>query len=388
MGEDVNRLRLGLASVVAVAFVAGTSLVSQADPAAVEKARQELATIQQQASALDQEIIEASDRVTQAEAKLKTIAADVSAQEAKVEKLAAQLGEVASLQFHSDSFSVAAQLLTQGDANDFLNGLATMQREIDRSNTGVQQLQLDQAKLTTLREDAAATEAKLVKDREDKVKLAGEYDAKEKEAKAVYDRLSEEERQRLAAIEAERQRREEEAQRRAEQAAAREEAQQRASRSRDTAASPEARPTRSASPSAQPTAEKKTNAVEAPKVESGGSDRAQRAVEHALAQVGKRYVWGTSGPNTFDCSGLTSYAYRQVGISLSRSSRVQFSSAGRKVSKSELKPGDLVFYYSPVSHVGMYIGNGKIVHAANPRTGVNITSLGSMPFSGARRVVG
>lgn len=104
--------------------------------------------------------------------------------------------------------------------------------------------------------------------------------------------------------------------------------------------------------------------------------------------MGKRYVWGTSGPNTFDCSGLTSYAYRQVGISLSRSSRVQFSSAGRKVSKSELKPGDLVFYYSPVSHVGMYIGNGKIVHAANPRSGVKVVGLNTMPFSGARRVVG
>ena len=111
-------------------------------------------------------------------------------------------------------------------------------------------------------------------------------------------------------------------------------------------------------------------------------------MQAALAQVGKRYVWGTSGPNTFDCSGLTSYAYRQVGINLTRSSRAQWSSVGRKVSKSELRPGDLVFYYSPVSHVGLYIGNGQIVDAANPRSGIRVTSLNSMPFTGARRVVG
>ena len=99
-------------------------------------------------------------------------------------------------------------------------------------------------------------------------------------------------------------------------------------------------------------------------------------------------MWGTSGPSTFDCSGLTSWAYRQIGVNLTRSSRGQYSSAGRKVSKSELQPGDLVFYYSPVSHVGLYIGNGKIVDAANPRSGVRVTSLNSMPFSGARRVIG
>ena len=118
------------------------------------------------------------------------------------------------------------------------------------------------------------------------------------------------------------------------------------------------------------------------------SSRAQGAVNAALAKVGSRYVWGTSGPSTFDCSGLTSYAYRQVGITLSRSSRAQYSGAGYRVPLSDIKPGDLVFYYSPVSHVAMYIGNGRIVHAANPRTGVNTAGLHSMPITGVRRVVG
>lgn len=364
----MNRVRLALTGIVAAALVATMGVAAQADPAAVEKAREELARIQQESSAIDQELIEASERAQQAEAKLKTIAADLQTQEAKVSTLADEMGDVATLQMRHDSFSVTAQLLTSGSSDNFLSGLAAYQSELDRSNAGVQQLQLDQAKLTTLREDAVATEATVKKELAAKTVLAEEFEAKEAEAQRVYDRLSEEERQRLAAIEAERQ-----ARAAAEQAAAEARAAEAAttSRSRETTAS------------SAPKAETQTAPVTA-----ASSSRVQGAINAALAKVGSAYVWGTSGPNTFDCSGLTSYAYRQVGITLSRSSRTQYSSEGRKVSLSEIQPGDLVFYYSPVSHVALYIGNGKIVHAANPRSGVNVTSLHSMPITGVRRVVG
>lgn len=118
------------------------------------------------------------------------------------------------------------------------------------------------------------------------------------------------------------------------------------------------------------------------------SNVGQQIADYAKSKVGSRYVHAASGPNAFDCSGLTSWAYRQVGIDIPRSSRAQFTGAGTRISKSQLKPGDLVFYYSPVSHVAIYLGNGKIVDAANPRSGVRITSLDSMPFAGAARVVG
>ena len=94
---------------------------------------------------------------------------------------------------------------------------------------------------------------------------------------------------------------------------------------------------------------------------------------------------GATGPSSFDCSGLMLAAYKQVGISLPRTSQAQIS-AGTSVSKGDLQPGDLVFYYSGITHVGMYIGNGKIVHAANPRSGVVTAPVNSMPFAGARRV--
>ena len=114
------------------------------------------------------------------------------------------------------------------------------------------------------------------------------------------------------------------------------------------------------------------------------SGNAGAAVSYAMGQVGDAYVYGAAGPDAFDCSGLTMMAWAQAGVSLPHSSSGQYGS-GAPVSESALQPGDLVFYYSPISHVGMYIGNGQIVHAANPSTGVQVTSLHSMPYSGAVR---
>ena len=114
------------------------------------------------------------------------------------------------------------------------------------------------------------------------------------------------------------------------------------------------------------------------------SGRAGAAVQYALAQVGDAYVYGAAGPSAFDCSGLTMMAWAQAGVGLPHSSSAQFG-AGPHISASALQPGDLVFYYSPVSHVALYIGNGMIVHAANPGTGVVVSAVGSMPYSGAVR---
>jgi cell wall-associated NlpC family hydrolase len=114
------------------------------------------------------------------------------------------------------------------------------------------------------------------------------------------------------------------------------------------------------------------------------SGRAAAAVKYALAQVGDAYVWGAAGPSAFDCSGLTMMAWGTAGVGLPHSSRAQYSS-GPHVSEGDLQPGDLVFFYTPISHVGMYIGNGMIVHAANPSAGVRVSPLHSMPYVGAVR---
>lgn len=112
--------------------------------------------------------------------------------------------------------------------------------------------------------------------------------------------------------------------------------------------------------------------------------RAGKAIEFALAQVGDRYVWGASGPDGWDCSGLTMMAWRQAGVSLPHSSAQQYA-VGRKVPRSQLEPGDLVFYYRPISHVAIYLGNGQIVDAPNSRKRVRVQSIDNMPYTGATR---
>jgi cell wall-associated NlpC family hydrolase len=118
------------------------------------------------------------------------------------------------------------------------------------------------------------------------------------------------------------------------------------------------------------------------------SQAAQTAVNTALAQRGKPYVWGAAGPESFDCSGLTQYAYAAAGVSLPHSSAMQ-ARMGRAVTMSQLAPGDLVFYYSPISHVGIYIGNGQIVNAPTSGDVVKITGVTSVGAPTAlRRIVG
>ncbi len=118
--------------------------------------------------------------------------------------------------------------------------------------------------------------------------------------------------------------------------------------------------------------EKARKAEEAAAAEQAPADE---AVDVALDQLGKPYQWGGNGPNSFDCSGLTRYAWAAAGVDLPRTSSAQYSATTR-ISRSELRPGDLVFYHSPISHVAMYIGDGKVVEAPNSGNNVRIREDG------------
>jgi peptidoglycan DL-endopeptidase CwlO len=124
--------------------------------------------------------------------------------------------------------------------------------------------------------------------------------------------------------------------------------------------------------------------VDAPALPSG-SGAGVRALRTAASQLGKSYRWGAAGPRSFDCSGLTSFSFRQAGITLPRSSSQQ-ALVGRSVAFGDLQPGDLVFFHRPVSHVGIYAGGGKMIHA--PQTGdvVRYQTVNRRTFSGARRL--
>ena len=230
--------------------------------------------------------------------------------------------------------------------------LGSQQTDLESLGATAVSMEAAEARLVEER-DAAVTQAARVEEQRDRMEEtleAQEEEVEELEAtlasaisrEEAERRAAEEEARRQAAAEAQAAREAEQAERQAAAAAT----STSSNGSNDTSSSPSPSPP---TPSPAPRA------------------NASVAVEAALAQLGKPYQWGATGPNSFDCSGLMVYAWRQAGVTLPRTSASQFANL-RSVSRSELQPGDLVFAGSPrVHHVGMYIGSGQIVHS--PRAG-------------------
>jgi peptidoglycan DL-endopeptidase CwlO len=114
------------------------------------------------------------------------------------------------------------------------------------------------------------------------------------------------------------------------------------------------------------------------------SPRASTAVTAARGAVGRPYAWGSAGPSAFDCSGLMVWAYRQAGVALPRTSQEQ-AYAGRRIPLDQARPGDLVIYRGDASHVGMYVGDGQVVHAPYPGALVRYDPVSMLPVSAVTR---
>jgi cell wall-associated NlpC family hydrolase len=125
----------------------------------------------------------------------------------------------------------------------------------------------------------------------------------------------------------------------------------------------------------------------APPPPTGIGGNVAAVIRYAYAQLGKPYLWGAAGPNAFDCSGLTMMAWAQAGVSLPHSSRAQIG-VGRQVSKSELQPGDLIYRYSPISHVSLYVGNGQQIAATHTGSTIKLQSAWQSGIVGFSRPTG
>ncbi len=236
--------------------------------------------------------------------------------------------------------STTTSFLVADNPSSFMNGVAS-KAMVEHQQTGLlTKLTQQQRQLGVQEQQAQREVAAINKDRAKIAEHKAELDDRTQQAQDILDNLEAAERARLARLQA------------------------------------AAEPTFSAPTRSTP---------RAPVSNVPASGRAGVAVQTALDQIGDPYVYGAAGPDAFDCSGLTMYAWRAAGVALSHSSSVQ-STQGTPVSISSLMPGDLVFYYSPVSHVGMYIGGGRVVHAPHTGSTVQIVSLYSMPINHAQRV--
>ena len=316
------------------------------------QAREELAATQKAAERAAKELASAQAALTEARSRVR---------------------EVARSAYTGDQLGPLQAMLTSGSADELLDRVGTL-RAIASHNDGVlgsaDQAKSDAEKARKAAEDVAAR-ARTQVDRVAAQK--SDLNAQIAVYQAQYDRLHA-------------------AEQRASRAAAERRARDRAAAAKAAAAHAAAAPAAPAraatvSPSA-PAAPAAPAPVPPPAPVAGGSGAAAVAVRTALAQVGDPYVWAAAGPDAFDCSGLMQYAYAAAGISLPHSSAMQ-STMGTPVSRSELRPGDLVFFYSPVSHVGMYIGNGQMVHASTSGQPVKVAPLDYMPsYNSARRIAG
>jgi cell wall-associated NlpC family hydrolase len=306
------------------ALMAGSGQPAQAEPPlTVAEAKALIAQLETDAEAIDQEYVEIDEQLAKGKAKLKLKRADVKAQAKRVEKLKFQVGQVALAQFQNRNLDTAAQLFVTPDTEGFLSQISTVEKVSENQNSVLQEYQQQEAAMAAL-ELSAKTDLAALSEQEKQLKdLRAASDKKIADAKAVMKKLSDEERRKIAAEE-----------RRA-AADARAEAEAESGTENGTSTAKE-----------EVKKEDKDDDEPAP---SGGSKGA-RALAYARAQLGDPYRFASAGPDAFDCSGLTSAAWKSVGVSLPRSSRSQYG-AGSPVSRSNLQPGDLVFFYSPISHV-------------------------------------
>lgn len=362
----VSRLR-AVALRAALAATAGALLIgtagvqgAQADPDAVAKARAQVDQLTTEAAAIDQDYAAVQDKLASARRKLAAAKSDVAAQQRKVDSMRAAAGRIALAQYQGRDVDPTTRLIFADDPGSLMNRYATVQQVTENQNSALQDFQLQQANLTDMQRDAETQKAAIAEDEKGLQALRTRSDAKVAQAQKVLDRLSKEERERLAEQEAKEQR---EAEERANAATSRSEERT------DTSADK---------------AEEKSDSEDAAESAPAGSGSGAAALAWAKKQAGKPYIYGGTGPSGYDCSGLTGAAWKAAGVSLPRTSQAQFG-AGKAVSKGDLQPGDLVFYYGGISHVALYAGNGMIFHASRPGKPIGYAKLDSMPYAGARR---
>ena len=372
-GSAPRRGRGGAFAAITGAILLGT--VASVDPGAqaapdpIDQAKVRLAQLDEQTSKVQEDYTEAQAALDKAQKDLDRSQRDLKAQSDKVATMRKALGRVALSDYQSGGgVSMTTQLVASGDSGQFLSKLATIQNATERTSVQFQDFQAEQARLKSMKSQAEADRATIESQRNQQAKLLADAKKKEQEAKQVVDRLTAQQRAELKRQQAA------EAQAAAAHAVSR------------SAGRPTDQQSALGQPSSSSTQASQTGSqVPIPDPSHGVSSRAQSALNFALAQLGKPYIWGGTGPTGYDCSGLMMASWGKAGVSLPRTAAAQYA-AGTPVSTSDLQPGDLVFFYPGITHVGMYIGDGKFIHASSPRTGIKVSVLAQQPsYQGARR---
>ncbi|ARF57011.1 NlpC/P60 family protein [Streptomyces gilvosporeus] len=356
-----SRTAAGLTT-AALASVTLLSQSAQAAPSAprpsIEKVKQQVDDLYRQAEVATQKYNAAKERVDQQRTTVNHLLDAAAKRAEQMNQSRRELGTFASAQYRTGGMDPTAQLMLAKDPQEFFDRTHLMERLTGRQQAAVTDYEHQAASAARQRAEASRSLEQLQTTQTSLQASKRSVQTKLAETQRLLSRLTAQEKARLAELERQK---EAAAKRKAEEAARQQQERERQQQQNGGGTSTGG--------------------------QTGGStesSKAAKALAFARAQIGKPYVWGATGPSSYDCSGLTQAAYKAAGVDLPRTTWDQVK-VGQRVATSDLQPGDLVFFFNDISHVGMYIGNGMMVHAPHPGASVRIESIYVNPIYGSVR---
>lgn len=348
---------LATAALTSVALLSQTATAAPStdDKPNIEEVEKKVDDLYRQAESATEKYNSAKEKTTKQRKEVDTLLDDVAQRTQKLNEAREELGSFAAAQYRTGASAPdTATFLLADTPQDYFDQTQLMGRMTSRQKDAVDEYITEQSATMQKRQEATESLETLTESQSDLKTAKATVQQKLSDARELLSQLTAEEKARLAAIEKQKQ---EEAARKAAELAKQQAAEQKAAA--EAAAAEQS--ASSSSPSSEAT-------------DSSYATKAEKTLAFARSQIGKPYVWGATGPDSYDCSGLTQAAWNAAGISLPRTTYDQVN-AGTTVTLSNARPGDLVFFYDDVTHVGIYIGNGMMIHAPKPGAYVREESI-------------
>ncbi|MFF2509553.1 NlpC/P60 family protein [Streptomyces sp. NPDC058086] len=367
-GTRIAGIRTPALATAALTSVALLSQTANAAPSAdskpsVEEVEKKVDDLYHQAEAATEKYNATREKTAQQRKRVDSLLDDVAQRTEKLNTAREELGSFAAAQYRTGAAAPdTATLLLADNPQDYFDQTQLMDRLTSRQKVAVDDYITEQAATTKKRAEASQSLQTLTTTQSALKTSKADVQRKLAAARDLLSKLTAEEKARLAAIEKKQQ---EAADRKAaelaqQQAAAEKKAQEAAAQQQTTSGTTGTSGTSGTSGSST--------------TDSSYTAKADKALAFARTQIGKPYVWGATGPGSYDCSGLTQAAWKAAGVDLPRTTWDQVN-VGTTVPLSDIKPGDLVFFYDDISHVGLYIGNGMMIHAPKPGAYVREESI-------------
>ncbi|MGW2718042.1 NlpC/P60 family protein [Streptomyces sp. NPDC001492] len=350
-GTRVAGIRTPALATAALTSVALLSQSANAAPTAdgkpsLEEVEKKVDDLYRQAESATEKYNAAKEKTTKQRKNVDTLLDDVARRTQKLNEEREQLGSFAAAQYRTGAAAPdTATFLLADSPQDYFDQTQLMGRLTSRQKSAVDDYFTEQSATMKKREEASRSLQTLTETQSDLQTAKSTVQKKLSDARALLSKLTAEEKARLAAVQKQK---EEEAARKAAELA------------KQQAAAEKAKEEAAARDSGSSAGSGSTSAGD-----SSYATKAEKALAFARAQIGKPYVWGATGPDSYDCSGLTQAAWKAAGVDLPRTTYDQVN-AGTTVSLTDAQPGDLIFFYDDISHVGLYIGNGMMIHAPKP----------------------